>query len=470
MHIPNSALTARMKPLYSFLSIYLVLCVLVLGVSIPIGTHLSTRPLTRIIHTLEKNQLTAAPAASGEASSTQKASFGYGFHYIYDQIQTYETNLHQRQAIIDTQTNVLQVIFMEKALHGLLASESDLEAFYSYFPDFPNSYRLILFGLAEKNTEAGNLYSHALAIIQYYLQQLLPHVYMQQQTTQTLLLVAPETDVREYSDIINHLIENINREEPGYHAWGLVSKQFTQPTELSSAYIQLQDLRNTISTESLSQLCTVSDIKQFRKSGFQISDTLTIYSAITSGNSELALTQLQGYAEHLYNNNRAVFEMYRSILLCIKQDYANLLIDTTIPSYHPQRDLFASLETCIITFCELFHSESDEHSESFAEQVKAYIDLHFTDAQLCSATLEEQFHCSFSKIRKSFSKDIGIPISSYIEQKRMTLANELLLEGEFTVSEIALKCGFTNYNSFFKVYRRTFGYAPSMLNGKKGKS
>ena len=54
MHIPNVALTVRMKPLYSFLSIYLVLCILVLGVSIPIGTHLSTRPLTRIIYTLEK--------------------------------------------------------------------------------------------------------------------------------------------------------------------------------------------------------------------------------------------------------------------------------------------------------------------------------------------------------------------------------------------------------------------------------
>ena len=97
------------------------------------------------------------------------------------------------------------------------------------------------------------------------------------------------------------------------------------------------------------------------------------------------------------------------------------------------------------------------------------MDIHFVDAQLCSATLEEQFQCSFSKIRKSFSKDIGVPISSYIEQKRMALANELLLRGEYSVSEIALKCGFTNYNSFFKVYQRTHGHAPTLIKGKKAK-
>jgi len=467
VHIPNTALTARMKPLYSFIRLYLTFCILTMIVMILIGTYLSTRPLARIINTLEKNKLSHSQSAPSVRTTKERHPLGYGFHYIHNQIQTYESNLRQYQATIDTQAKVLQTRFMEKAIQGSLSSETDVEAFYTYFPDFPESYRLILFGLSEKPTETGNIYPNALAIIQYYLQQMIPHAYLQQQTAQTLLVVIPESDDKAYSDAINHLMENINREEPCYHAWGVVSKSFSHPKDLASAYLQIQDLRSRLSTESISQLCTVSEIKTTRKTGFQIADTMTIYSAITNGNQELALNRLQSYTEHLNRRSRSVFEMFRSILLCIKQDYADLLIDMEIPFYHPQEDLFTALEECITGFCRLFRTESDDHSETFAEQVKAYIDVHFVDAQLCSATLEEQFQCSFSKIRKSFSKDIGIPISSYIEQKRMALANELLLDGEYSVSEIALKCGFTNYNSFFKVYQRTYGHAPTLIKGKK---
>ena len=66
-------------------------------------------------------------------------------------------------------------------------------------------------------------------------------------------------------------------------------------------------------------------------------------------------------------------------------------------------------------------------------------------------------------IQKAFPKEMGISLSAYIEKKRMELANELLLLGEDSVSEVAKKCGFTNDNTFYKAYRRTFGHAPTSL-------
>lgn len=462
VHIPPSALTERMQPLHTFLTIYLTLCVLVLIISVLVGTHLSTRPLAKIIDSLEKNRLPSA-SPTDASSANRRQPIGYGFHYIQNQIQSYENNLQQYEATINTQTKVLQARFMEKALHGSLSSDSDFDTFFSYFPGFPDSYRLILMGLSEQPTEGGKIYPSALSIIQYYLQLFTPHAYLQQLTTHTLLLIIAESDDEEYSGAVNHLIANINREEPCYHAWGITSKTYSHPKDLPFAYQQIQDLRSKISTETLSQLCAVSDFKPARKNGFQMSDTTVIYSAITNGNSEVALARLQSYAEHLSRHNRSVFEMLRSILLCIKQDYADLLIDEDIPFYQPQGELYTALEDCINRFCLLFRSEKSENTDSFAEQVKAYIDLHFAEENLCSTTLEEHFQCSFVKIRKSFSKEIGTPITAYIEAKRMALANELLIKGKDSVAEVAKKCGFINYNTFLKAYRRTYGYAPSSV-------
>jgi len=56
---------------------------------------------------------------------------------------------------------------------------------------------------------------------------------------------------------------------------------------------------------------------------------------------------------------------------------------------------------------------------------------------------------------------LGISLSAYIEKKRMELASELLLHGENSVTDVARKCGFTNDNTFYKAYKRTFGHSPT---------
>ena len=427
VHIPFSALSERMTPLYSFLGIYLLLCVVILAVIVFIGSHLSSKPLVKMV-------------------------------------QSYESDLHKYRIAIETQSKILQARYMEKALHGSLTTESDFNAFHSYFPDFPQNYYMVLLGLEEYPKENGTIYPNVMSTIQYFLQQELPNAYQQQLTNSTLLLVISKNDYLDYSNMINYLIENIDREEPCYHAWGFVSNLYSHPKNISIAYWQIQDLRSRIAIENLSALCTVSDFHPTKKFSFQMSDAANLYSAITNGNSNLALLRLNSYAAHLKAGNRSIFEMFHSILLCIKQEYAELLFDIDIPAYHPQQDMYSSLSDAICTFSSKFLTTKEETtSDAFARQVKAYIDLNFTDPELCGTTLEEHFQCSFVKIRKAFSKDIGVPISTYIEMKRMELSNELLLRGEDSVSEVARKCGFASYNTFHKAYRRTFGHAPSSM-------
>jgi len=460
VHIPESALTVRMRPLYYFLGLYLAVCAVVFIVAVSASSRVSSRPILNIINAMDEHSDSPDHSYNETSARRRWMPFHYGFHYIQNKVQSYKNDLDTYRSMIDTQGKVLQARFLEKALHGSLAVDRDYEEFLSYFPDFPESFCLIQLGLLEEEGN-GNRYSDALSLIQIYIQDALPDTYCQQLNNAELLLIVDEASLDEHVHILNYLIDNINREEPCYHAWGIISKCYCHPKSIPSAYWQIQDLRSRVSLESLPKLYVVSDYSYSGKSGFQMADALGLHSAITYGNKEVALLKLQSYFDSLHANNRSVFEMLRSILLCIKHDHAVQTLDIDIPSYHSQLNMYAELEKAISDFCDVFQTLKDKsETASFADQVKEYIDFHFIEDDLCHSKIAEHFQCSASKIHKAFTKEFDITVSNYIEKKRMDMANELLEQGEHTIVEIAKKCGYTSDTTFYRAYRRVFGYAP----------
>ena len=461
IHIPKTTVHAHMGPLYTFISLYLTICVSILLISIYIGSRVSSKPLFKIIDRIDSKK-TARSNSPKAIHCAESSDLGSGFRYIYNKIQLYESNIQDYQSTIETQAKVLQTRFMEKALHGTLSTDSDYEIFYSYFPHFPKRFYLVLLGLSEKSISHENSYPNILALLQYQFQQSFPDAYQQQLSNTSILLIIDAENHNYSFDVINQLIFDINQGETSYQIWGIASRVYDHPNKLAFAYEQVHSLKGQLSIESLSQLCAVSDLKLSHKSTFQISDTVAIYSAIVAGNNEVALLRLENYADLLIAHSRSVCEMFRALLLCIKQEYANLLLDIEIPFYNTQLDMYVVFKDIINQFCDIIRAEK-EQSDSFSLQIKAYIDSHFTEDTLCSASLEKQFQCSYSKIRKVFSSSFGIPISSYIEKKRLDLSNELLISGECSISEVAKRCGYNNDSTFYKAYKRTYGHAPSSI-------
>jgi len=459
IHIPNTLLRSHMTPLYVFISIYVAVCVLILFAVTCLGSHVYAKPLIRIIERIESTatQSTSLPQRKWLKGSP---SLSYGFDYIYSKIQLYEEDIQGYQTTIATQAKVLQARFMEKALHGTLSVDADYETFFFHFPQFPKHFCLILIGLVEQSMDNAETCPNALSLIQYQLQQSLPDAYQQQLSDTDMLLIINANNQNDSFQIVNRLITDINKAEPAYHVWGIMSKTYDHPNKIAFAYRQVQDLKGQLSTERLSEMCVSSDVKIPQKNTFQMSDVTAIYSAIVAGNSDVACSRYENYAELLNARNRSVCEMFRALLLCIKQEYANLLIDIEIPLYNTRRDMYTSLKNVIKAFCDHISTEK-EPSDSFGLVVKAYIDDHFTEDTLCSTSLEEYFQCSYTKIRKCFSASVGISISSYIERKRMVLSNELLVTGEYSIAEVARKCGYVNDSTFYKAYKRTYGYPPS---------
>lgn len=73
--------------------------------------------------------------------------------------------------------------------------------------------------------------------------------------------------------------------------------------------------------------------------------------------------------------------------------------------------------------------------------------------------LAEKFYMSRYHLMHSFKDETGYTIGGYITTKRLALAQSLIAEGT-TVSEACYQCGFKNYSTFSRAYKKTFGCSP----------
>lgn len=62
-----------------------------------------------------------------------------------------------------------------------------------------------------------------------------------------------------------------------------------------------------------------------------------------------------------------------------------------------------------------------------------------------------------------FKKNMGVSVKRYITQVRINHSENMLLSGEFMVSEVALKCGFEDMFYFSKVFKKVKGFSPSKI-------
>jgi len=103
-----------------------------------------------------------------------------------------------------------------------------------------------------------------------------------------------------------------------------------------------------------------------------------------------------------------------------------------------------------------------------AENVKAYIALNFTRANLSVSEIARHFYVDSSYIRRVFKKAYNMSITEYILNLRMEKAKELLVENNFKLSVICEKVGFEDYNYFSRVFKRYCGISPKVyeINNK----
>lgn len=97
-------------------------------------------------------------------------------------------------------------------------------------------------------------------------------------------------------------------------------------------------------------------------------------------------------------------------------------------------------------------------SDPLVDQVFDHINAHLKE-DLSMNALSAGFFVDAGTLARRFKKQLGTTVPTYVRRKRLTLARNMLLEGQ-TPTVAALACGYTDYSSFYRAFRAEYGTNP----------
>lgn len=90
--------------------------------------------------------------------------------------------------------------------------------------------------------------------------------------------------------------------------------------------------------------------------------------------------------------------------------------------------------------------------------ILSYLNEHLTE-DISIDTLSTCFYISRYYLMHTFKEQTGYTIGSYVSAKRLMLAKDLIAEGR-PITEVCYACGFKNYTTFSRAYKKSFGESP----------
>ena len=91
--------------------------------------------------------------------------------------------------------------------------------------------------------------------------------------------------------------------------------------------------------------------------------------------------------------------------------------------------------------------------------IQRYIDAHLEE-DMSIEFLAEQFFISKYHMMRQFRKETGVPIHTYISDRRLFLARDRIRQG-MSATDSCFRSGFRSYSSFTRAYAKRFGTTPT---------
>ncbi len=125
------------------------------------------------------------------------------------------------------------------------------------------------------------------------------------------------------------------------------------------------------------------------------------------------------------------------------------------------------LSSVLITLARRAEQRLSKEKRFDIEQILEYIHAHYNEP-IDNGTLSRVFNFHPNYINAEFKNSIGKSLHGYVLETRIMKAVGLMESGESSISEIAVKCGFSDSNYFSRYFKKVMGISPAkyMKNSK----
>lgn len=155
------------------------------------------------------------------------------------------------------------------------------------------------------------------------------------------------------------------------------------------------------------------------------------------------------YIDYFYPKNPAVFEaLFNKILAYWNKKESDC-------TYRCTAILYEILAECCL------QKYREACAESKIESSVKYIHRHYRDSDLSINKIAEKSYISEVYFRKLFKEEYGISPQKYIINLRIEYAVNLLSAGYFSLKEVALLSGYSDYKYFSVQFKKIIGQSPN---------
>lgn len=103
--------------------------------------------------------------------------------------------------------------------------------------------------------------------------------------------------------------------------------------------------------------------------------------------------------------------------------------------------------------------ETDGSRTGRQKELLIYIQEHYME-DITLRTLADEFHLSEKYISRYFKEHFCLTFSHYLNHLRLTGAQRLLETTELSVTDIALRSGFSSVSYFIRMFKECYGVSP----------
>lgn len=231
------------------------------------------------------------------------------------------------------------------------------------------------------------------------------------------------------------------------------------------------------------------DAYQYIKSSYRFTDYSGVFSFDNIENESKTKNDRKYLYDSLYNNlirgnafeaNQAVYKLWYQVMtngyssvdpirkmfyrqLGILEDAAEKVNYrgelTQYDSKKKINDLAFSIAGDVENICSLI-SLRETQENGRIQEVISWMNAHFKEPDFCMTSMENRFGMSGKTIGKIIKSTTGKTFQEYVEERRIELAKQLIIKPVVNMKAVAQECGFTNYDTFYKFFKKHTGVSP----------
>ena len=137
-------------------------------------------------------------------------------------------------------------------------------------------------------------------------------------------------------------------------------------------------------------------------------------------------------------------------------------IEAQCHTIDPGQSMLSNLAALLCAVNTAFYAkdsrETVSEDDNIGKKLISYVNDNLT-GELSLEGVSEYIHMSPSQVNRTFRKLTGTSVYDYVLSKRLIMVQELIALGEGAIAA-SQKCGFKDYSSFYRLYKKRTGSAP----------